>query len=339
MKAKDVNGQAPGGKRLALADALPLSTPLVMQMFPIYACNFSCRYCVFSTDKAKRGFISDKTAMDMDLYRKCIDDSASFPDKLKVLRFVGMGEPLLHKHIAEMVEYAVSRNIAERVEILTNASLLTPEMSRSLLDAGLSRLLISLQGTSSAKYKLVSNVDIDYERFLQNISYFYEHRGNAGLHIKIIDYALDGPEDEKRFYDLFGNICDTIGVERAGPIFPGVEYEPILEGKDRSLTQFGLPVSEVHVCPQPFFTLQINPDGNVVPCYSIAYPIIVGNCATQSIPEIWNGKKSQDFRLAMLDGAKSACGTCAECNIIKHRLFPEDNLNKEADRLKPFYRL
>jgi radical SAM protein with 4Fe4S-binding SPASM domain len=93
------------------------------------------------------------------------------------------------------------------------------------------------------------------------------------------------------------------------------------------------------VCPQPFFTLQINPDGNVVPCYSIAYPIIVGNCATQSIPEIWNGKKSQDFRLAMLDGAKSACGTCAECNIIKHRLFPEDNLNKEADRLKPFYRL
>lgn len=337
MRAKDVSGQAPGGKRTVLAEVLPLSAPIVVQMFPIYACNFTCGYCVFSVDMAKRGFISDKIVMGMDLYKKCVDDIAEFPEKVKVLRFVGMGEPLLHKHIAEMVEYAFSRDIAERVEILTNASLLTPKMSDSLIAAGLSRLLISLQGTSSAKYRQVSNVYIDYDEFIRNISYFYEHKGNARLHIKMIDYALDGPEDEKRFYELFGDICDTIGIERAGPIFPGVEYEQILQGKDLSLTQFGLPVSEVHVCPQPFFTLQVNPDGNVVPCYSIAYPIIVGNCATQSVLEIWNGNKFQDFRLAMLDGAKGVCETCAQCDIIKHRLFPEDNLNNDAQRLKQFY--
>ena len=65
--------------------------------------------------------------MDFDLYKKCIDDMALFPNKVKVLRIVGIGEPLLHKNIVDMVEYAVSKDIANTVEILTNASLLTPK--------------------------------------------------------------------------------------------------------------------------------------------------------------------------------------------------------------------
>jgi len=337
VKAKDVSGQAPGGQRTILAEVLPLSTPIVVQMFPIYACNFACRYCVFSVEKAKRGFISDKIVMEMDLYRKCVDEIALFPEKLKVLRFVGMGEPLLHKDIAAMVEYAVSKQVAHKVEILTNGSLLTPAMSDALIGAGLSRLLISLQGTSSVKYKHVCGADIDFESFTNDIKYFYDHKGAAQVHIKIIDYALENSEDEERFYELFGDICDTIGVEHAGPIFPGVDYQRVLKGKDRSRTQFGLPVSDVHICPQPFFTMQINPDGKAVPCYSIAYPSIVGDCSHQTISEIWNGKKLQDFRLAMLDGIKNASETCADCNIIRHRLFPEDNLNDHAEQLKTCY--
>ncbi len=337
MKARDISGQAPGGKRTILAEALPLSTPLVVQMFPIYACNFACRYCVFSVEKAKRGFISDKIVMEMDLYKKCIDEMSLFPDKIKVLRFVGMGEPLLHKHIADMVEYGVSKGVAERVEILTNASLLNPGLSDALIAAGLSRLVVSIQGTTSEKYREVSDVSLEISNIVDNLKYFFENKGKAHLHIKIIDYGLDGKDDEKRFHDIFGNICDTIGIERAGPIFPFVDYEDVLKGKDMSLTQYGLPVTELHVCPQPFFTLQINPDGKVVPCYSIAYPIILGDCNTQSVCGIWMSREFQQFRLKMLDGAANVCATCSDCDIIKHRLFPEDDLNNDAERLKRFY--
>ncbi|MGA2405050.1 MAG: SPASM domain-containing protein [Syntrophobacteraceae bacterium] len=337
MRAREVSGQAPGGKRTILAEVLPLRAPIVVQMFPIYACNFACRYCVFSVDKAERGFISDKIVMDVGLYHKCIDELSMFPDKMKVLRFVGMGEPLLHAQIADMVEYAVLHDVAGRVEILTNASLLTPKLSDALISAGLSRLVVSLQGTTSEKYREVCGASIPIEKIIDNLKYFFDNKGGAHLHIKIIDYALQGEDDGKKFYELFGDICDTIGIERAGPIFPGVDYEPVLKNKDMSLTQFGLPVSEVHVCPQPFFTLQINPDGKVVPCYSIAYPTIVGDCNRQSLHEIWNGKTFQQFRLSMLDGARKVCETCADCNIIKHRLFPEDNLNNDAERLKAYY--
>ena len=106
-----------------------------------------------------------------------------------------------------------------------------------------------------------------------------------------------------------------------------------------SFTQFGLPVSEVEICPQPFFHLQINPDGKVVPCYSLDYPSIIGDCNNQSVREIWNGKQFQKFRRTMLDGVKNVCEVCAKCNIIRHRLFPEDVLNNNAERLKKFYEL
>ncbi len=70
MDAKNLSGQAPGGKRTRLAEVLPLDTPYVVQIFPVYACNFKCNYCIFSIEKEKRGFISDKITMSFDLFRK-----------------------------------------------------------------------------------------------------------------------------------------------------------------------------------------------------------------------------------------------------------------------------
>ena len=337
MKAKDISGQTPGGKRVRLADVVPLDTPFLLYIFPIYACNFKCRYCIFSVDKEKRGFISDKTSLDFDLYKRCIDAAAKFPKKLKVLRFVGMGEPLLHKDIVGMVKYAVSQGVANTVEILTNASLLTPEISDALICAGLSRLIISLQGTTKEKYYEVSAVDIDFEKFIENIRYFYNHKKNTHLYIKAMDTTLDNPEDEQRFYRLFGDICDTLAIEHTVPIYPGVNYEKVLGSKDLPVTQFGLPVSEVKICPQPFFTLQLNPDGKVVPCFSLAYPEIIGDCNNQPIDEIWKGKQFNKFRRRVLEGAENVCGICAKCNIIKYRMSPEDVLNDSAEQLKKYF--
>ncbi len=339
MKAKNVSGQAPGGKRIRLAEALPLRTPFMIEIFPTHICNFACKYCMMSLNKEKRNFISDKIIMDFGLYKKCIDDIALFSDKLKILRFSGIGEPLLHKDIVKMVEYAASKNIANDIEIITNASLLTPKMSDLFISAGLSRLIVSLQGTTKEKYKEVSGVNIDFENFIKNLRYFFENKNkNTQLYIKIVDEALDNKEDEERFYKLFGDICNTIAVEHIVPIQPSVKYEKVLKDKDKSITQFGLPASEVLICPQPFFTLRINTDGKIIPCYSYEFPGFVGDCNNQSIYDIWNGKEFQKFRRKMLDGVKNVGEICAKCKIIKYRLFPEDIITiDDAERLKKFY--
>lgn len=338
MKAKIVSGNAPGGARTPLAEVLPLRTPFVVQIFPIYACNFTCEYCFHAVPKTERSFVSEWPVMKLDLYKKCIDELAHFDDQLKVLRFVGMGEPLLHKNIAEMIAIAVSRNVAQRVELLTNGSLLRKEMSDALIAAGLSRMVISLQGISREKYRRISKVDIDFDQFVKNIEYFYTHKKNTHVYIKIVDYALDETDTQEKFYGIFGDICDSIAVENAVPIMPGVDYDKVLSNSDKNATQFGLPLSDIQVCPQAFFTMQVNPDGKVVPCYQITYPGIMGDVNHQTMQEIWHGEAYRTFRRAMLDGRKQVNDICAQCNFIQYRLFPEDDLQAAAERLKVVYR-
>lgn len=338
MKAKDLSGQAPGGKRTKLTDVLPLDAPYVVQIFPIYACTFKCCYCIFSIDPNKRGFISNKIILDLGLYKKFIDGMTQFPDKIKVLRFVGIGEPLLHKNIVEMIRYAIDKKITDKIELLTNASLLTHEMSDALIEAGLFRLVVSLQGTSAAKYKNTCAADINFEDFIGNLRYFYENKGkNIQMYLKIVDSALEGEEDTKNFYEIFGDICDSLAIEHTVPIHSGVDYEKVTKGKDMTQTQFGLPVTELKVCPQPFFTMQLNPDGKIVPCYSFEYPEIMGDANLQTTSEIWNGEKFQKFRRKMLDGKKEASHNCSECQISKYRLFPEDVLDNDVEKLKKIY--
>ena len=86
-----------------------------------------------------------------------------------------------------------------------------------------------------------------------------------------------------------------------------------------------------------FHLVGFDPDGKIVPCYSWEYPEIVGDCNEQTMTEIWNGEVFQRFRRRMLDGVKNVCDACVECNMIKYRLFPEDVLNEDAERLKKHY--
>ena len=337
MKATVISGHAPGGERTRLAEVLPLSTPYVVQIFPVYACNFRCNYCIFSLPESQRPFISDKIKMEFDLFQDCVDSFRSFPDKIKVLRFVGIGEPLLHSELPRMIEYADNARVAEKTELLTNASRLRSREADALIAAGLSRLVVSIQGTSAARYYSTCRVRIDFRELLENLHYFYRQKEKTHVYIKIVDTALADADDEQRFYELFGNCCDTIAVEHTVPIHKGIDFDRLFSHRDCLTTQFGLPVNSIQVCPQPFFTMQINPDGKVVPCYSFEYPEIIGDCNVQSAHAIWQSTKFQVFRCRMLAKGKQANRVCRECKIIDYRQFPEDDLSQDAERLKRYF--
>ena len=46
MGARRIDGQAVNRRRRRLAEVIPLDTPYAIAMFPIYACNFKCSYCI-----------------------------------------------------------------------------------------------------------------------------------------------------------------------------------------------------------------------------------------------------------------------------------------------------
>lgn len=337
MNSKFINGITPGGERTILGDVLPLDTPFLIQIFPVYSCNFSCNYCLQALPKSKHGYISDKVFMDMDTYKKSIDDMSNFKNRVKMLRFAGIGEPLLHKDIASMIKYAKLKNIADSIDIVTNGALLNRDLSISLIDAGLDKLRISIQGVSGESYKSVSNSKIDFNKFVENIRFFYKNRVNTKVYIKIIDCALNNKEEERKFFDIFGDICDTIAIEHLTPTVKGIDYKKISNGKRLDITQSGNSIIDAQICPQPFYMMQINPDGVVVPCCSMSYPKLLDRVTEQSVVSIWNGDEFNKFRRQLLEGVQNTSEVCSKCTLYKYGLFKEDILDPYAERLKNLF--
>jgi len=336
MRAEIIKGQSTSSARLVLADNIPLDTPCVIQIFPAYACNFRCKYCIHSLSSSKRGFVSEKTFMDYAVYEKCIDDILGFPRKVKMLRFAATGEPLLHPRIGEMIEYASKKGVTDSIEIVTNASLLTHELTDKLINSGLNWLRVSVQGLTSKKYKEITGVNFQFEKLVDNLKYFYKNKKETKVYIKIIDVALN-KDEEKLFYHIFGDICEKIAIEYLVPAVPDIDYAGVSNSKF-ILTQNGNEVnSSLIICPQSFFMMQINPDGNVVPCCSMQTAYVAGNCKNENLIDIWNGEKYKAFQIMQLKKEKATNRVCRKCQLYKYAIFKEDVLDDNADELLKLY--
>ena len=77
-------------------------------------CNAKCVWCP-NPDLTNVG------AMDMDIYRKIIDD---FGTRGGVVTFGTFGEPLMDKHMEERIEYLKRYPKIHKIEVLTNGNLL-----------------------------------------------------------------------------------------------------------------------------------------------------------------------------------------------------------------------
>jgi len=79
-----------------------------------------------------------------------LSPSAPLPSLAPTFFFGGIGEPLAHADILTMV--AEAKALGGNVELITNGTLLTEEMSRRLIGAGLDRLWVSLDGARAESY-------------------------------------------------------------------------------------------------------------------------------------------------------------------------------------------
>ncbi len=315
--------------RTELQTVIPLSTPFILYVDPSSACNLCCSFCPCGGahkdlwTEAKRCSV---TVMDFDLYKKIIDDCQGFPDKIKVLRLYKEGEPLVNKRLPEMIEYARDSGKFETIDFTTNGTLLNPELNRKLVAAGLSRINISVEALSAKGYKEISNVDIDYDKFIDNIRDLYEHRGNCHIFIKTMVDNID-KDTEQKFYDMFGDICDEIAMEHIANCWPGFENT-----KEHVNVYHGEGYKEYVVCPRIFYILTINANGTASHCIvDWNYKGIIGDAKTQSVVDIWNSKEYQDIRLAHLNCRRREITLCKDCMEIESAAV--DNIDEYREML------
>lgn len=327
--------------RQQLYRCLPLDTPFGIHICPTTYCNFKCVYCKHGSIESDKNFI--KSFMDIDFFKMVIEQIKEFPHKLKLLNFAWLGEPLLHPQIAEMVAIAKKADIAERVEIVSNASLLTPDLSDALVNAGLDRIRISLQGLTEEDYYSVSKYKIDFSQLVDNIAYLYKKSREHGekkttIYIKIMDAMLKKEEDEMIFQKTFSNICDSFNIETLVPL---VEENNISDlKKDYDIGYWKNAVRDVIVCPQPFYLLVITPEGIVLPCCEIGTHVNIGKISkNNTVVDIWNGSEMKNIRNIMLKGKRFEHPDCRRCNVVTYQTSEEDNLDAFMEELNEKYEL
>ena len=320
--------------RVELWKVVPRSVPFSIGLSPSDICNFRCNYCNQSTEAG----IKDAQILKWDnfiiLTQQIEEMLEKATDDIKIIRFVGNGEPLVNKKLPEMVGYIKDRKIASRIEVTTNGSLLTHEYSDALIDAGLTRLLVSVQGTTTKKYNEICDYNMDIDKFVDQISYFYRHRKQCHLYVKTMNVALDGEKDEKKFYDTYRDISDTICVENLMNACADVDYSTITSKDVKYATRYGGDFKEKICCDTLFMYLNIHSNGDVDCCGCKYPPLYLGNLYKTPMKDLWNGKVHKSIMMKHLLGHRDDIPICSNCcSIDSFGTFPEDNLDDHLDEI------
>lgn len=320
MKAK-IKPRIELENRTKLEEVIPLTVPFLVFVDPADVCNFQCKFCPTGNRALIKKINRNSGLMDFDLYKKIIDDLCEFEKPIKVLRLYKDGEPLLNSKFADMVRYAKERGCALQVDTTTNGSLLNHKKNLELIEAGLDRIHISLEGLSEKSYKDFAGYKINFDKFVENIRHFYEHKKNCTVCVKIVGDGLS-EEEKDRFFNIFGDIADRIFIEHIAPCWPKFEMHDVVPNQVVGI--YGQEIREVEVCPYIFYSLSINSDGKFSLCFlDWSRELIVGDAKTESFKNIWNSDILYEYRRMHLLKKRKDHSICGVCGQLSHCL-PDD---------------
>jgi MoaA/NifB/PqqE/SkfB family radical SAM enzyme len=314
--------------RQVLHRILPLETPLLLELHNTHICNFRCNFCVHSTSDIAvvAGKPFKREAMPWELFELMVSQCKDFPGKIKLCSIAGIGEPLAHPDIVRQVKSLKESGVFGKVQIITNASLLTPENGAALVEAGLDELKVSLQGLNSETYRRITGTNTEFDTIRRNVETFAALKSGCVLKIKIGDSMLENDNDEQRFYDMFGNICDAVGVEHIYDMWKsnGVSARETVSAQK---SQFGYEPREIKICRQRFTTFDILPDGTF--CMGGCHRRFGFEHNIREVPisEQWNSAGANKIRREKLLHGRNSDNICAVCEISQQNWHPADLLD------------
>ena len=292
---------------------IKLPEKFVLRDFPMHldiestsCCNLNCVFC----DKLPLLKKDQFGYLDFGLYKKIIDEAVEH--RLWGLKLSYRGEPLLHKEIVRMVSYAKKKGILD-VYFNTNGMLLNEDMSERLIDAGLDRISISVEGIDKKEFEK-HRMGANFDTILANINSLKELRKKNGVsHPKIRVQTVCLPGINLELYKRFWSpVCDEVAA---------IDY------KDESTRVKG--IVQDWACPQLWQRMTIEWDGTILCCNNDDLHLLKsGNAKEKSIYDSWHSLKIQEARCLHQSGRSHevlACNGCpwrtAQINKIKSDIF------------------
>jgi len=131
-------------------------------------CNFRCVYCM-PKEKFGKGykFLSKQELLSFEEIIRIVKAFSELG--VRKIRLTG-GEPLVRSELEKLVEKIASIEKIEDISLTTNAVLLNEKRARSLRDAGLGRVNISLDALDDETFMAVNDVGVPVQKVLDGIS-------------------------------------------------------------------------------------------------------------------------------------------------------------------------
>ena len=283
--------QAKPIRRLLLAtgrDRAP-SMPEIVQIESTNICNAKCVFCPRDDMHRKQGI------MTLDLFRKVVDECVDLG--ITHVRMHNYGEAFIDKRLVEKVRYAKDKGIKE-VGVISNGSLITENIARGMIDAGLDAINISVDASGKDVFES-TRIGLKYDKVIANIERLVRIRAETGKRRPklILSFVRqNNSADEQAFIEHWRAIADKIHVTDLHNWAGTLNTE-----------------SDVNYpCYRPWLTFTILWDGRVsLCCADFDGKTILGDVSTSSIRAIWNAEPYRNARRQHLEsGGPDICRSC-----------------------------
>lgn len=273
------------------------------------SCNFRCLMCPTGnfSQRRKKGFMKDE------VYYEILNNIRQ--NKTPV-RFIRWGEPTMHPKLINYISIAKKEGIL--CHINTNGSFLNDDNIAELIDAGLDSIKFSFQGVDAKSYSEMRNIDY-YNELIEVIKLFYGIRGDREkpyIHVSTT-VTYEDTKTIRQFKAELMKITDLVTVGRT--VLEHIDIEKTRLGKEEVDTIKWLKEQESVVkkhpeCPEVFDKMSINWDGTVSACCSdYDNKMVVGDIRVQSLKEIWNCKKMNQYREMLANMQHDKLELCKTC--------------------------
>ncbi len=278
------------------------SFPVHMDFELNHACNLRCHFCYWSNKEFAA--TASSQVFPLEAFENVLGEAV--PKGLRAVNLENNNEPLLNKRFPEYVAAARRLGVLD-VMFHTNGHLLTPEMSARLIEAGLTRIFISVDAFSADTYRAMrGGGENGYAKVIENIHSLLEARSRMKADLPLVTLCFlrsSVNEHEMEAFKAFWEPqVETVHVQMYQDfVAPDLRTGPVAPLATR--------------CAQPMVRMAVRVDGTVQPCCSFfGYErYVVGNVLTQSVQEIWDGEEYRKLRRLMREGRLAENSICLEC--------------------------
>ncbi|KAI4450933.1 GTP 3',8-cyclase [Eubacterium plexicaudatum ASF492] len=266
---------------------------VLVQIEVTNACNHKCVFCPNADSRRKKKMIDFKLA------QRVMRECAEFLGDDKRICFHMNGEPLLYKHLSELVRY--SKELGYNYSFLTtNGSLADEKFLTELFEAGLDSIKFSINAGSKETYKKIHGAD-DYDHAINALKFSWEYRKKTQKDIKIFVSCVgikDNYEELVQLNELAKQYSDEV-VFYYPCSYAGQKTDQV---EKMYCDMSKLPIKTFEIkhsapCPVLWNSINVTCDGYLSLCCSEAdNRLVIEDLNHMSVKDAWMGSKMQRVR-------------------------------------------